>query len=59
MNQKISLYIPCYNAERYIAGTIEGALRRPYPLDEVLVVDDGSRDRTGDRVALSPSDLAS
>ena len=43
---EVSLYIPCYNAERYIARSIEGALRQTYPLDEILVVDDGSRDRT-------------
>jgi len=43
---RISLYIPCYNGERYIARAIEGALRQSLPLDEVLVIDDGSRDRT-------------
>lgn len=43
---KVSLYIPCYNAERYIPRSIEGALRQTYPLDEILVIDDGSRDRT-------------
>ena len=42
----VSLYIPCYNAERYIAPTLEGVLRQTYSLDEILVVDDGSRDRT-------------
>jgi cellulose synthase/poly-beta-1,6-N-acetylglucosamine synthase-like glycosyltransferase len=46
MNSKVSLYIPCYNAQRYIARTIEGALHQTYPLDEILVVDDGSKDRT-------------
>ena len=46
MKPKVSVYIPCYNAERYIARTIEGALRQNYGLDEVLVVDDGSKDRT-------------
>ena len=46
MKPKVSLYIPCYNAERYLARTLEGALRQTYPLDEILVIDDGSRDRT-------------
>ncbi len=43
---KVSLYIPCYNAERYIARAIEGALRQTNALDEILVVDDGSKDGT-------------
>lgn len=46
MSPEVSLYIPCYNAEKYIARTIEGALRQTYPLDEILIVDDGSKDRT-------------
>jgi cellulose synthase/poly-beta-1,6-N-acetylglucosamine synthase-like glycosyltransferase len=46
MKAKVSLYVPCYNAERYIARTLEGALRQTCPLDEVLVIDDGSKDRT-------------
>ena len=43
---KVSLYIPCYNAERYIARTLEAALRQTHPFDEILVIDDGARDRT-------------
>ena len=46
MKPKVSLYIPCYNAERYIRRTIEGALRQTYALDEILIIDDGSQDRT-------------
>lgn len=46
MMRKVSLYIPCYNAERYLARTIEGALRQTYPFDEILIIDDGSKDRT-------------
>jgi glycosyltransferase involved in cell wall biosynthesis len=46
MRPKVSLYIPCYNAERYIARALEGALRQTHPFDEILVIDDGSRDRT-------------
>ena len=46
MSLKVSLYIPCFNAERYVARTLEGALRQTYPFDEILVIDDGSGDRT-------------
>src|SRR5437879_6399988 len=46
MTPKISLYIPCYNAERYLARTIEGALRQTRPPDEILIIYGESRDRT-------------
>ncbi len=46
MKPKISLYIPCYNVEEYLARAIEGVLRQSYGVDEVLIIDDGSRDRT-------------
>ncbi len=40
----ISLYFPCYNAEATIGDCLEGALKQTYPIDEILVVDDGSTD---------------
>ena len=43
---RITLYIPCYNAEPYIAACIEGVLAQTLPPGEILVIDDGSRDRT-------------
>ena len=54
MKPQVSLYIPCYNAERYLARTLEGALRQTYPLDEILVIDDGSRDHTREIAARYP-----
>lgn len=44
--EKVSVYIPCYNVEKFIARCIEGILNQTYPVDEILVIDDGSRDRT-------------
>jgi len=41
---KISILIPCYNAERWIAQAIESALAQTWPNKEVIVVDDGSTD---------------
>lgn len=41
---RISVYIPCYNAAEYLARCIEGVLTQTLAADEVLVVDDGSRD---------------
>jgi glycosyltransferase involved in cell wall biosynthesis len=46
MTERVSLYIPCYNAERYVARSIERVLNMRRPPDEVIVVDDGSTDRT-------------
>ena len=46
MGQKVSVYIPCYNVEGYLARSIEGVLRQTHPAEEILIVDDGSRDRT-------------
>ncbi|AFY47766.1 glycosyl transferase [Nostoc sp. PCC 7524] len=44
MNPKVSILIPCYNAEMWIAQAIESALKQIYPNKEVIVVDDGSTD---------------
>ena len=44
----ISVVIPCYNAERYIAATIESVLAQQYPGLELIVVDDGSKDGSVD-----------
>jgi glycosyltransferase involved in cell wall biosynthesis len=41
---RISVVIPCYNAERYIAAAIESVLAQDWPDLEVVVVDDGSKD---------------
>lgn len=40
----VSILIPCYNAERWIAQAIESALAQTWPEKEVIVVDDGSTD---------------
>lgn len=46
--QGCSILIPCYNEEDHVADTIEFALRTKYPNIEVIAINDGSRDRTGE-----------
>jgi glycosyltransferase involved in cell wall biosynthesis len=42
-----SVIIPVYNRERYVAQSIESALAQTYRPVELIVVDDGSSDRSG------------
>ena len=43
---KISVIIPAYNAERYIARCLESVIRQTFEDLEIIVVDDGSADGT-------------
>lgn len=46
MTPKTALLIPCYNAERYLPSLKRQLDALKPPFDEVLLVDDGSTDRT-------------
>lgn len=48
MSPLVSVLIPCYNAERWIAQAIESSLAQTWPEKEVIVVDDGSTDCSAD-----------
>jgi GT2 family glycosyltransferase len=46
MSPLVSILIPAYNAERWIAATLRSALSQTWPAKEVIVVDGGSTDNT-------------
>ena len=46
MKPLVSILIPAYNAEQWIADTIQSALAQTWPRKEIIVVDDGSEDHT-------------
>jgi glycosyltransferase involved in cell wall biosynthesis len=46
----VSIVVPCYNAERFLAETLESAFAQTYQHTEIIVVDDGSTDGTAELV---------
>ena len=48
MTPLVSILVPCFNAKQWVAQAIESALAQTWPEKEVIVVDDGSTDRSLD-----------
>jgi glycosyltransferase involved in cell wall biosynthesis len=48
MEPLVSILIPAYNAEEFIAASIRSAIVQTWPRKEIIVVDDGSTDGTAD-----------
>ena len=48
MGQSVSILIPCYNAAPYLAAAVDSALAQTWPHKEIIVVNDGSTDRSGE-----------
>jgi len=51
MPPKISVVIPTYNNAALLCETLDGVRRQTFKDFEIIVVDDGSKDNTGDVVA--------
>lgn len=48
---KFSVVVPAFNTEKMVGATVRSALNQTEQDLEVIVIDDGSQDRTADRVA--------
>jgi len=48
---RVSVIIPCHNGQRYVAEAIRSVLRQDHEPLEIIVVDDGSTDGSGEAVA--------
>src|SRR5437867_11129353 len=46
MPRLVSILIPVYNAESFVAEAIQSALDQTWPAKEVIAVDDGSTERS-------------
>ena len=50
-NKEISVIVPVYNAENYIAQCMESVLQQTFQSIEIVVVNDGSTDKTPEIVS--------
>ena len=46
MDPLVSIIIPVYNAEKYLADTLTSAINQTWPDKEIIVIDDGSTDNS-------------
>ena len=45
-NIKVSIIVPCFNREKHIANTIQSLLNQTANDYEIIIIDDGSTDKT-------------
>ncbi len=43
---KVTVVVPCYNQEKYIKDCLDALLNQTRPADEILVINDGSNDKS-------------
>jgi glycosyltransferase involved in cell wall biosynthesis len=46
----VSILIPAFNHERFVQRCLDSVLEDPYPSKELIIIDDGSTDSTGERI---------
>jgi glycosyltransferase involved in cell wall biosynthesis len=47
----VSILIPAFNHERFVQRCLDSVLEDAYPAKELIIIDDGSTDATGERIA--------
>jgi glycosyltransferase involved in cell wall biosynthesis len=47
----VSILIPAFNHERFVQRCLDSVLDDPWPARELVIIDDGSTDATGERIA--------
>jgi glycosyltransferase involved in cell wall biosynthesis len=47
----VSVLIPAYNHARFVQRCLDSVLEDPYPSKEIIIIDDGSTDDTGAKIA--------
>jgi glycosyltransferase involved in cell wall biosynthesis len=47
----VTVIIPVYNGERFIRRSLDSVLKQSHPVDQIIVIDDGSKDSTCEIVA--------
>jgi GT2 family glycosyltransferase len=52
--ERITAYTTAYNVSEYLARTIEALIAQTHPFDEILVIDDGSRDSSAEIASRYP-----
>jgi alpha-1,3-rhamnosyltransferase len=46
----VTIVIPCYNHEKHVEGCIRSVVEQTYDNIELIIIDDGSRDRSVERI---------
>ena len=47
-NSQLSVVVPIYNVEKYLRKCVDSILSQTLVVDEIILVDDGSKDHSGD-----------